>query len=225
MKKKSLIALIIGLSILSMYGCSDKAELQKNLPIVEDNVQEDTEKPVQPEVEKPAIEKPKSEEEKVTEEKSEDKKEAESVIAENRIYYHEGFTGNNYYTVTTLSGDNESKVNEIIKALKVMPENDYLEDVRYQEFTPLPEDVLINSVKVEKDRVLIDFNKNFTDGLGSSSEKCIVDSMVNSIGYNFNVDSVHITFNGENYSSGHVIKEDGEGFDVNLSKEIKLNKK
>lgn len=163
----------------------------------------------------------------VKEEEPTEKEEIEDVeeklqTVEGRIYYYEGFTGNNYYLNKQLPRNDEEKMSEIIKLLKILPNNDYLEDIEHQEFTPLRNDVQINFIKVEENLVKIDFNKNITDGLGSSGETSLIESLVKTIGYNYSVENVLITFNGENYSSGHVVKEDGESFEVNNGDSIEL---
>lgn len=221
MSKKVLI-LVITLCTVVLYGCSKNnntgvIKQEENNINIEDTTKDESNNLNIKEEESTEKEEPTKEEETGdVEEKLE--------TVEGRIYYHESFTGNNYYLNKELPKNDEEKMSEIIKLLKILPDNDYLENIEYQEFTPLRNDVQINFINIEDNLVEIDFNKNITDGLGSSGETSLIESLVKTIGYNYNVKNVLITFNGENYSSGHVVKEDGESFEVNNGESIELKK-
>lgn len=239
--KRSLIAgLLIGCVAFTLSGCSKasvsspEANKDNDTEILEsntvnnsnneniDNKQEET---IQEEDDKEKVD--------VVEEENnqEDDKEVnnnqvsdEESSNSGRILYYENFTGNSYYLLKKLSPNNKAKVIEIVEYLKENPPTDYLEDVRYQEFTPLPSDVEVNNVTFEDDLVTIDFNRNFAEALGSAAENSIIESLVNTVGYNLKKSKVVITFNGENYSSGHMVMNDGDYFEVKNIDGIKLNK-
>lgn len=143
-------------------------------------------------------------------------------LKEGRIYYYEGFEAKNYYIKAQLPENNKDKLNLIIESLKKLPDNDFLESVEYQEFTPLPGNVFVKSADFTSDTVKIDFNSNFTETLGTSGETSVIESLVKTIEYNFSINKVIITFNGENYSSGHIAMEDGEWFEANNNESIEL---
>lgn len=146
----------------------------------------------------------------------------EESLGEGRIYYYEGFDQVNYYIKTDVPASKDEKLNYIVDSLKNLPNNDFLEYIENQEFTPLPSYVSINSAEFLDNLIKVDFNRNFTENLGSSGETAVLESLVNTIGYNFSVNNVIITFNGENYSSGHISMEDNEPFVVNKEKSIEL---
>lgn len=229
MKRKLLCVLITGVLALSMTACGNKDnannsnENNENITSSNDNADDKTN----------SVEENNKEinKEDVIVENTEnnnsvnnDNPNNDNVVEnkDGRIYYHEGFSGNNYFLTKNLSSDDKTKVVEIVEALKSLPNTDYLEDVENQEFTPIKADINVNNVIIGEDVVEIDFNKNFTDGLGSSEEKSLVESIVNSVGYNLGVNNVIITFNGDNYSSGHTYMEDGETFKVSNSTPIEL---
>lgn len=221
MKKKLLSILIMGTLAFTMTACGNKENV--NVPNENNDshisIKDEDNKENSMEQNNIEINKENANTEN-TEDKHEDSQtntsDKENIVEnkEGRIYYHEGFSGNNYFLTKNLSSDNKTKVVEIINTLKNLPNTDYLENVENQEFTPLQSDINVNNVVIEKDIVKIDFNKNFTEGLGSAGENSIVESIVNSVGYNLGVNNVIITFNGENYSSGHTYMEDGEAFKV-----------
>lgn len=223
MKKKTLYILMSTLIAASLTACGNKdleptIDSQNTLSLENNNVDDSKEN----------VNTDNNEEED-----KDDEAQKEDEVSENndtsvsnnsgRIYYHEGFSGNNYYLSKEIKGNDKTKVSQIIDSLKALPGTDYLEDVQYQEFTPLNSEVSVNDVVMDGDTIKIDLSKNFTEGLGSSEENSLVESIVNSIGYNLNVNKVIITFNGENYSSGHTYMEDGEAFEVKNNNSIELN--
>ena len=76
------------------------------------------------------------------------------------------------------------------------------------EMDVLTEDVQINSiVRVESD-LTVDFNQAFRElvcTMGTSGERMIVGSVVNTLIANYEVETVSITVDGEIWESGHVI--------------------
>lgn len=238
MKRYLITTLLLGTMVLTLSGCGSKnnTEVNKENDIeisISDTSGKTEAENNSDEVENIEIEKDNEQNKETSsndtpknDEESDDSKNNEENVSskDGKILYYENFTGESYYLTKELSPNNKAKVFEIVECLKELPPTDYLEDVRYQEFTPLPSNVEVNNVEVRDDLVIIDFNRNFVEGLGSAAEKSVIESLVNTIGYNLNKSKVVITFNGENYSSGHMIMDDGEYFEVSNTKGIKLNK-
>ncbi|WP_101773890.1 GerMN domain-containing protein [Peptostreptococcus faecalis] len=79
----------------------------------------------------------------------------------------------------------------------------------------LPEGTKVNTAKVnEVDGVRIisvDVNSNFINfDQGSSSELLTLQAFANSLIKSFHVEKVKLTVDGKNYSSGHIVLEEGE---------------
>jgi len=108
-------------------------------------------------------------------------------------------------------------VSSIINALK---------DDSSNNFTALNPEIQVKSAKLEKDKDLltVDFGEKFLNNmdLGGGVEMGMLQSVVNSLGYNFGVSNVCITVNGEGYSSGHVSHKADEPFKVDYSNSIPL---
>ena len=72
----------------------------------------------------------------------------------------------------------------------------------------LNEDVKINFMAREDTHLTIDFNQAFRDlvcTMGTSGERMIIGSVVNTLIANYEVETVSITVDGETWESGHVI--------------------
>lgn len=72
----------------------------------------------------------------------------------------------------------------------------------------LNEAVEINTISREDTHLTIDFNEAFRDlvcTMGTSGERMIIGSVVNTLIVNYNVETVSITVDGETWESGHVI--------------------
>lgn len=65
----------------------------------------------------------------------------------------------------------------------------------------------------------VDFSKEFVSEMnaGSGYESMILQSVTNTLGEYYGVNNVYITVNNTAYSSGHIYKEKGESFKVNLT--------
>lgn len=234
LKKRSLI-LLLTLALFSLAGCQNKSELT-NKPNSSINESTEAGNEDNSTITNADISKEDSDNKEelkdndiINEEENENIDENNIANADNkdvntngRIYYFEGFSETNYYLNVNLPEDKEQKVKFIVESLKSLPNNDYLESVESQEFTPLDSSVSVKSVEFSNNLVKIDFDKSFTHGLGSSGETSVIESLVKSVGYNLGVDNVIITFNNENYSSGHIEMEDGEAFSVNNNKSVEL---
>ena len=79
----------------------------------------------------------------------------------------------------------------------------------------LTEDVQINSIVRVENNLTIDFNQAFRElvcTMGTSGERMIVGSVVNTLIANYEVETVSITVDGEIWESGHVIYDFPMGF-------------
>lgn len=79
----------------------------------------------------------------------------------------------------------------------------------------LNEAVEINTITREDTHLTIDFNGAFRDlvcTMGTSGERMIVGSVVNTLIENYSVETVSITVDGETWESGHVIYDFPMGF-------------
>lgn len=215
--KKIGFLLALVMTVFSMTGCGKKNEVEGDvkLPVVLNEESDSSNENSNNETEI------KQEEEKEVEKPSLEFNENDS-FDDGRIYYYEAFSEKNYFVNIKLPKDNEQKLSAIIDSLKSLPNNDLLEDVEHQEFTPLPEALSINSAEFKDDLIKIDFNLNFADGLGTSGETSVIESLVKTIEHNFSVKKVIITFNNKNYESGHIVMEDDEWFAPNNKESIEL---
>ena len=91
---------------------------------------------------------------------------------------------------------------------------------------PLPNGVTVKSIKPinDKGQITIDLPQSFVKNMnaGSGVETNILQCIVNTIGYNFKVNSVIITLDGKPYESGHISMKAGETFKVDYSNCNKL---
>ena len=79
----------------------------------------------------------------------------------------------------------------------------------------LNEEIQINSIIREENHITIDFNQAFKDlvcTMGTSGERMIIGSVVNTLIANYEVETVSITVDGEVWESGHVIYDFPMGF-------------
>lgn len=216
--KKFGFLLILALSVSSIVGCESKQELQNDNPPPIENISNSDKEDSNSNVDSEKVDDVVVEEEK----NKPDTPIAEEEKESGRIYYYEGFSETNYYSNVQMPKDDEQKLSFIVDSLKNLPNNDLLETVEHQEFTSLPKNLSINSVEFKDDLMKIDFSSNFTSGLGSSGETSVIESLLKTIEYNFGVNKVIITFNNENYSSGHIEMENGEWFTPNSKNSVEL---
>ncbi|MGL5152409.1 MAG: GerMN domain-containing protein [Clostridium sp.] len=222
MKKKLFTLLATGLCAILLAGCVDiSITPKKDAPTSQE--ENDKKEPPKEDTNKDKDNTNKEEPNTVTPPKKDDTTLKGDINV--KLIYHESFSENNYYTTVTLkSKDKETLVKDIISKLKTLPDESYFAKLENKEFMPVPSDLNVNSVKIATDVVTVDFNKNFSTGLGSSGENNLLQTIVNSIGVNLGVDKVIITFNGKNYSSGHIEKKNGEGFTVSKKSPRELKK-
>ncbi len=79
----------------------------------------------------------------------------------------------------------------------------------------LTNDVQILSMNCEENHITIDFNHAFKDlvcTMGTSGERMIIGSVVNTLIANYKVETVSITVEGDIWESGHVIYDFPMGF-------------
>ncbi|WP_163194694.1 GerMN domain-containing protein [Clostridium thermarum] len=79
--------------------------------------------------------------------------------------------------------------------------------------------VKINSLYLNNDgMVYVDFTDNFVTemNLGSGYEGMVLQGIANTLGKYYGIKKVYITLDGKPYSSGHIIMEKGEAFNVEL---------
>ena len=72
----------------------------------------------------------------------------------------------------------------------------------------LPEDVVINAFGADGDQLNLDFNQAFADlvcSMGTSGERMVIGSVVNTFLNAFQAQSVYFTVDGEVLESGHVV--------------------
>lgn len=83
------------------------------------------------------------------------------------------------------------------------------------ELKVLTNEVQIMSMVQEENHITIDFNDAFKDlvcTMGTSGERMIIGSIVNTLITNYEVETVSITVDGEIWESGHVIYDFPMGF-------------
>jgi hypothetical protein len=79
----------------------------------------------------------------------------------------------------------------------------------------LNEDIQVNSIAREETQLTIDFNQAFLDlinSMGTSGERMIIGSVVNTLIVNYEVETVSITVEGDIWESGHVIYDSPMSF-------------
>lgn len=79
----------------------------------------------------------------------------------------------------------------------------------------LQEGTSVNKAKVEYiddvKTLSVDMNNKFINfDLGSSAETLMLQAFTNSLIKSFNVNQLNLTIDGENYSSGHIVLDDGQ---------------
>lgn len=212
MKKKLLISILM-LSIvgtMSLVGCSEDSNNKDTTINQSQNNSEDLSKDTLSNVE---------------DEKEEDKTDENKELATLRLYYYDANNDVNYYIDSPVDVKDKAIVKSLISALKEIPTGTSIDNVK-DNIMSLPKNIEVKSAKVNNDldTLTVDFNSNISEGLGSTAEKSLIYTMVNTLGYNLKVSNVEITINGEPYSSGHIEQEKGEAFPVSITNTIFLEK-
>lgn len=138
------------------------------------------------------------------------KNESSSTEKEVRIFYYNIESDKIIYTNKKVEVKDGALANAILNTYKGSLDNSCL--------SGLPDNVTIKSAKLDKDKDLltVNFGDTFVNtlGYGAGIESSILQSVVNSLGYNFGVSNVYITVNGKPYSSGHIVQKENEAFKV-----------
>ncbi len=148
-----------------------------------------------------------------------DIKENSPVTTSVRIYYYDAKNDKIFYKDFIKKGEGTALINStIMNELTKSPKNEIN--------ATLPNGVKIKSIKTipGKDQVVVDLPQNFVKNMnaGSGVEINILQCIVNTVGYNYKVNSVIITLDGKPYESGHISMKAGESFNVDYSNCNKL---
>lgn len=126
-----------------------------------------------------------------------------------RLFYYDGLNDKICYEDKSITIEDGALVTAIINELKANKGDKYC---------ALDSSIVVKSAKLDSDNDLltVNFGEKFVNNmnLGSGAESSVLQAIVNSLGYNFNVSKVYITVDGKSYASGHIIKEEGEVFKV-----------
>lgn len=136
------------------------------------------------------------------------------------IYYYDVVNDKIVYLSKTIEIKNKEVATALINELKKSPT---------QDISPaIDSDITLKSATLDSssNTIKLDFSSNFVieQNLGSGPESSTLKAICNTFGNYFNVSKVIITLDGKPYSSGHIIKGEGEAFDVDLNNSTELNK-
>lgn len=109
------------------------------------------------------------------------------------------------YTIYLPDGNAEGFVTQTVWVSQISADG-VLEQLQRAKL--LPETVIINAFGAEGDQLNIDFNTAFADiinSVGTSGERMIIGSLVNTFLNAFQAESVFLTVEGEILESGHVV--------------------
>lgn len=135
------------------------------------------------------------------------------------LYYPNIDDENYYYKTVELNAKTQDEVlPSIVTAYK---ENDVTGTERV-----LTENTNINSVKLEKKILYLDFNQEFLNDMnaGSSYEELILHSIANTFCEYYGAEKLAITVDNKPYESGHIELEKGEYITPDYSKSVCINK-
>ncbi|AKL95967.1 sporulation and spore germination protein [Clostridium aceticum] len=101
---------------------------------------------------------------------------------------------------------------------------EYLQRSHSEFISPvLSENVTLQSFSynAEEELVIVDLSSNFVNemNLGAGYESLVIQSIVNTVGFNFGVEKVVLTLDGALYESGHLQLQEGDYFEVNYGNE------
>lgn len=146
-------------------------------------------------------------------------KENAPITTSVRIYYYDAKNDKILYKDFTKKGEGTTIINSTIM-------NELTKSPKSGINAALPNGVKIKSIKTVsgKDEVIVDLPQSFVKNMnaGSGVEANILQCIVNTVGYNYKVNSVIITLDGKPYESGHISMKAGESFKVNYSNCNKL---
>lgn len=136
------------------------------------------------------------------------------------IYYYDVVNDKIVYLSKTIEIKNKEVATALVNELKKSPTED---------ISPvISSNITLKSATLDKasDTIKLDFSSNFVieQNLGAGTESSTLKAICNTFGDYFNVSKVIITLDGKPYSSGHIIKAEGEAFDVDLNNSTELKK-
>lgn len=147
-------------------------------------------------------------------------KENDLVTNDVRIYYYDIQNDTMTYINKTIEIKDKAIATSLFNELKRSPAEGFLPSIS--------NDVSLNSANLvkEENMIKLDFSSNLinTQNLGSGAESNTLKAICNTFGSFFNVDKVMITLDGSPYSSGHILMNEGEWFEVDLTNATELVK-
>lgn len=211
MKKKLLAILFTTIFSLSLISCSQDISDDNNTNANENNTTSSDN-----------VDKDSNEQSNSSENNDSDKENTENeIVKENvNIYYYDVVTDKIVYVPTSIEIKNKEVATALVNELKKSPTEDISPVIN--------SNITLKSANLDNNSntIKLDFSSNFVteQNLGAGTESGTLTAICNTFGDYFNVSKVIITLDGKPYSSGHIIKTEGEAFDVNLDNSIELNK-
>lgn len=207
--KKKILAILLSLSIpFSLISCKDSSE-----KIKDDGNKVNTSTNV---VDKETTSKDKNDNDNNNNKENESKESVKEANA--KIYYYDVVTDKIVYINKVIKIEDNKTATALVNELKKSPNDDISPSISSE--------IILNSANVDKDTstITVDFSSNFVSAqnLGAGAESSTLTAICNTFGSYFNVDNVIITLDGKPYSSGHILKAEGEAFKVDLKSSIEL---
>lgn len=135
-----------------------------------------------------------------------------------KLYYYDVITDKIVYINKTITIEGNAVGTALVNALKESPNSDISPSIA--------DEIALKSAKLDKenDTISLDFSANFisVQNLGSGAESKTLKAICNTFGDYYDVNNVIITIEGNTYSSGHILMNEGEAFKVNLEDASKL---
>ena len=128
-----------------------------------------------------------------------------------RIYYYDGSADKIVYIDKDLTVTGGAVITALTTALKTPPNT--------EEFVLIPSSTGVSSAKLDTENniLIVNLNKDYYEilsSVGSSSEASIFDTLALTYGYNYGVDKVIITIDGNPYSGSHFTLNANEYIDI-----------
>ncbi|MBP3914925.1 GerMN domain-containing protein [Clostridium sp.] len=203
--KKYLLTLFALLSLtFFLFSCTnvnDKTTTQENNSNITNNNSTNSDKEINT-----------SSSEEYIEEDIDNKTSECTIVNKNcRIFYYYCSDNCYYYKDTVIPVKDNALISALTEELK--------KEVKSGVST-LPESLYVKSAKIDRDNdsLTVDLSKDYYDNiknLGSGPECGILDSIMYTYCYNYNVNNFILLIDGKPYSGNHIILEDGEAFTVN----------
>ncbi|MBS5938878.1 hypothetical protein E5347_04075 [Clostridium sartagoforme] len=203
--KKKVLATILSLSLpFLLMACTDsnKEENLSNKPTIEEESNNNTT----------------TNDEKNNEDIDNADNKDEAKEEDVNLYYYDVITDKIVYINKTITIEGKAVGTALVNALKESPNSDISPSIA--------DEITLKSAKLDKenDTISLDFSANFisAQNLGSGAESKTLTAICNTFGDYYDVNNVIITIEGNTYSSGHILMNDGEAFKVNLEDTSKL---